>query len=265
MGWGDEIMAAGQARLARERDAEHRRVRIVDGLRRTRTHPIWGGNDDIPRLGEKGDFLTVLNAPGARPYIAEKHADRWVWKDWADGAPPLGKIVLSQDERNWARTAGARVILEPTVKAKASPNKNWGWTRWNRLAWILQERHGVRVTQLGGLDTPFLEGAELVRTDSFRQACAVLATARACVLPEGGLHHAAAALGVPAVVIFGGFIAPRHTGYAAHVNLFTGGEACGMRLPCDHCREAMAKISPEAVAEHLMEYLRVPAPAHLAA
>jgi hypothetical protein len=123
------------------------------------------------------------------------------------------------------------------VKAKASPNKNWGWTRWNRLAWILQERHGVRVTQLGGLDTPLPRGR---RARAHRFVPPSVRGARdgsACVLPEGGLHHAAAALGVPAVVIFGGFIAPRHTGYAAHVNLFTGGEACGMRLPCDHCRD----------------------------
>lgn len=265
MGFGDEVMAAGQARLVRERDPAGRRVRILDRSKRVRVHEIWQGNGDIVPPGVAGNFLYVLNGPGARPYIAEKRPDRWMWKDWPEGAPPRGTVVLTPREREYGLSGIRRIVLEPNIKAKASPNKDWGWIRWNRLAWILQERHGLRITQLGPLGTPLLEGADMVCTNSFREACAVIANSRACVLPEGGLHHAAAAFGVPAVVIFGGFIAPRHTGYAGHVNVFTGGEACGMRVPCEHCREAMAKIAPEAVAEHLLELLRVSTPRHLAA
>ena len=59
----------------------------------------------------------------------------------------------------------------------------------------------------------------------------MLSGARAAVLHEGGLHHAAAALGMPAVVLFGGMISPRNTGYDVHVNLaIDDPEALGWRI-----------------------------------
>ena len=70
------------------------------------------------------------------------------------------------------------------------------------------------------------------------------------------MHHCAAAFGVPGIVIFGGFISPATTGYGCHVNLFTGGEACGMRIPCEHCADAMRKITPEQVAAALIALMK---------
>lgn len=76
------------------------------------------------------------------------------------------------------------------------------------------------------------------------------------VTTEGGLHHAAAIFGIPAVVIYGGYISPRQTGYDGQVALFEGGEPCGWRKPCPHCAAAMGKIEPERVFEHAMKFLR---------
>jgi hypothetical protein len=61
------------------------------------------------------------------------------------------------------------------------------------------------------------------------------------------MHHGAAAVGTPAVVIFGGFIPPAVVGYDMHVNLTGGAEACGSLNKCLHCRAAMEKISVEEV------------------
>lgn len=271
MGWGDEIMVTGQVRVTHERDPQQRRVRVLDRNKQARWHELWDGNRRMVRQGEAGDFQWVVNGPGARPYIAAKHAERWVWRDWAPDGVPVGELHLTGQERAFGAARAGRVILEPTVKFKASPNKDWGWMRWAKLAWLLQERYGVRITQVGPPDTRLLDGVDFVVTRSFREACAVISGAAACALPEGGLHHAAAALGTPAVVIFGGYIAPRYTGYATQVNLFTGGEACGMRTTCEHCRNAMARIPPESVAERLVDLIsqrtgkHVPASGHLAA
>lgn len=65
------------------------------------------------------------------------------------------------------------------------------------------------------------------------------------------MHHAAAALGIPAVVIFGGYVSPAQTGYAAQMNLFTGGQPCGRRTECAHCADAMSDITPAMVADAL--------------
>jgi len=77
---------------------------------------------------------------------------------------------------------------------------------------------------------------------------AVLANAALYVRPEGGLHHAAAAMRVRAVVIFGGFIHPLTTGYPEHANIFKGSRACGtIGRRCPHCADAMRRISVQEV------------------
>ena len=88
-------------------------------------------------------------------------------------------------------------------------------------------------------------------------ACAILEHAALYIGNEGGLHHAPAALGVPAVVIFGGYITPWNTGYDGHINLYADHplSPCGERLPCDHCRVCMASIKPAAVAEAALSLL----------
>ena len=140
----------------------------------------------------------------------------------------------------------AESLLEPRLKAAASPNKDWGWTRWSELARQLG-RDGHIVAQFAEPGATTLPGVEAIRAPSFRAACAVLARARLAVLPEGGLHHAAAAMGTPSIVIFGGFISPRQTGYLHQVNLFTGGTPCGMRHRCRHCELAMRRIPIDEV------------------
>ena len=89
----------------------------------------------------------------------------------------------------------------------------------------------------------------------------MLATARLAILPEGGLHHAAAALGVPSIVLFGGFISPRQTGYPHQVNVFTGGTPCGWRVRCGHCAAAMKKIEPERILDRALSLLSLSTPA----
>lgn len=247
-------MVTGQARVMQQKDP--RRVVVIDRNGRPRTHTIWMNN---PRIwnGEGGEpkpgFQQLENGPGMRPYIDDKTETKWTWKNFD---PPVGEIYLSRFERQVAELFGPiGVVLEPNIKPKASPNKDWGRNRWARLAELLY-RDGIEYVQLGPPTTETLKGARLIRTDSFRAACAVLARAKAAVLPEGGLHHAAAALNVKSVVIFGGFISPRQTGYRTQTNLFTGGEPCGMRAAmCDHCVRAMNQITPELVFAELKKLI----------
>lgn len=247
MGWGDELMAAGQARAKQAADPLGRRVRILDRNKQPRWHPAWEGNTGIVRPGECGDFLYVLNGPGCRPYIAEKYPDRYKWLN-SESVP--GRLYFSKAELEYAKPYAPVVVIEPNLKPLASPNKDWGWQRWTAFAEIAR-RKSIGLVQLGPAGTKTLPGVGWIETPTMRHACAVLANARAYVGHEGGLHHSAAAVGIPAVVIFGGFISPRQTGYAAHRNLFTGGKPCGMRVHCEHCARAMAEITPEDVVNEM--------------
>jgi hypothetical protein len=251
MGWGDEIIVTGIVRRLQEK--VRCRVRVLDKKGRPRWSRIWDHNARFAPPGWKGDVQTTTNGPGRRSYIRQETATRWVWREWVC---PVGEIHLSGSERAFGARHPGRIVLEPNLSGKASPNKDWGWQRWTELARLLRDG-GHRVTQLGPPGTRLLPGAELLLTAGFREACAVLEGARLAILPEGGLHHAAAALGVPTVVIFGGYISPRQTGYAHQVSLFTGGEPCGMRAPCAHCARAMKRIAPERVLADALALMAV--------
>lgn len=245
IGWGDEIMATGQARRAQLTDP--RQVQILDKTGAVRWHPIWDGNPRIAKPDEFGDFQRITNGPDARPYIVSKTMARWTWRSY-ECTP--GEIVLTDAEQEFASPHRPQIVIEPTIKSGASPNKDWGVDRWRRFV-SLATKAGLFVCQLRPPGTRAIDGAKVIMTPDFRRACAVLANALAYVGHEGGMHHAAAALGIPAVVIFGGFISPAQTGYTSHRNLFTGGEPCGMRVPCAHCADAMAAITPWIVFDEL--------------
>lgn len=207
----------------------------------------WNNNPRLAHPDEGGDFQTLIPRDNyLRPYMTAKAPDRYTWKAYG---PPKGELYFTPEEQAFGDRYAGRLIVEPHIKPGASPNKQWPWKYWNKVVWLL-EQAGVRVTQLGGAYTKELAAADYIRTDTIRQAAAVIACARGVVIHEGGLMHIAAATETPAVVIYGGFIAPEVTGYRDQTNLFTGtGLGCGMRTFCQCCYDAMEKIRPADVVK----------------
>lgn len=234
-------MAAGQASTMQGP------VAIVDQYGRLRAHDVWAGNKQIA-TSFRNAKSRLLNCGGHRPYISGKNVERWTWKPFR---PTPAHIEFTPAELEFGRQHGGRVIIEPNIKPIGHNNKEWFWDRWQQLA----NRYPGKFLQIGWGDVRRLSGVEFVPTHNVRLACAVLKFSRAYVGPEGGLHHAAAAVGIPAVVLFGGFISPEITGYDSHHNIFTGGRPCGMRVNCAHCRKAMDQISVDDVDLHLNEAL----------
>lgn len=256
MGMGDELMVSGAARKAQDTDPR-KCVMTFQGFPRWSQwgREIWAHNPRIAQEGERGDFQTIVARDTAnnRPYHLGKTPERWFYNPAF--RPEVGELYFTDEEKAFAEKFRDRIIIEPHIKPGASPNKQWGWVRWNKLGWLAQKA-GLKLTQLGRPDTPTIEGAELILTPTFRHAAAVLANSRAAVLPEGGLHHAAAAVGLRAVVIFGGYIPTELTGYPMHINMGAKiGDACGMRQPCRHCAEWMNSIAPPFVFDKLYQLL----------
>jgi ADP-heptose:LPS heptosyltransferase len=254
---GDEIMLSGTARKAQETDPR-KCVPTYEGRPKWNQWgaQIWANNPRIAQPGERGDFQTLIarDSNNMRPYHLAKTPERWTYN--LAFRPDVGELYFTDEEKRFAEKYRDRVIIEPHIKPGASPNKQWGWMRWNKVAWLAQ-KEGIKVTQLGPPGLQLLEGAEHVVTPSFRLAAAVLAVSRAAVLPEGGAHHAAAAVGLPAVVIFGGYIPVELTGYPGHINIGASlADACGNRQPCQHCADWMKRITPEDVFDHLMAILK---------
>jgi hypothetical protein len=275
MGRGDEIMVTGEVVRAQRRD--RRPAIVLDKHGRPRWHALWEGSGRIirgskpPHSDAVDATQSIVNGPGARPYIDYAAMRRWAkargldwnikdrripWR-WIDGyAPVPGEIAVGQVAARWARDrapAHAFVVVEPHIKPNASPNKDWGRARWQALVAL---RPDLRWVQLGPESARTLDGVTRIATHDFGHALAILALAKAFIGTDGALHHAAAALGVSAAVIWAGYAHPRNLGYAAQVNLHAGVEPCGSRLPCDHCRAAIAEIPPEQVAAALDQVLK---------
>lgn len=246
MGWGDELMAAGQA--ARVHRETGRKVAILDRAGRARWHELWAGLDFIsPVQGE--EIATVQNGVGCRPYIRYPFtSDGHAYTGWRarDHRPVISEHLVGQ------RYAGGYVLIEPTIKAQANQNKQWG--RWQEVVDALPEVGWVQCLPPGQAGAA-LRGVRVVQTSAFTDAVRVLNGARAYVGPEGGMHHASAALNVPAVVVFGGSPSIEATGYPDHINYGTD-TPCGHWSPCKHCADVMRSIGPEHVAESVKDLLQ---------
>lgn len=261
MGWGDELIGSGIARGAKARG---RRIAFGDG-KQIRWHPyaekIYRNNPNVAAPGQESaaDLEWVEHYVGKRVYN-RFDGNRWHWIPGFNNSP--GEIFFDDGELSFARKQGTGfVVIEPNVpKFKSvAVNKQWPLLRYDEVARLLTASgHEVVQFHYGPPHGPGhkLPGVRLINAPDFRHALAVLARAAMYVGPEGGLHHGAAAVDVPAVVIFGGMISPDITGYAAHTNLFTGGEACGSLSPCDHCRKALEAITVEQVCAAAMHELK---------
>lgn len=248
MGFGDAIMASGLARGARARGV---RIAFGDGqkiLWDQHCGPIFQGNPNVAPPGHEaaGDLEWIAHYKGARLY--NRQAERkWLWNYDFHAVP--GEIYFAEPEILAGKRAGRGfVLIEPSVPRwkSVAQNKDWGRAKYQGVADGLRQG-GLKIVQLMHGNEPALRGVSAVPTRSFRDGLAILRRAALFVGPEGGLHHGAAAVGVPAVVLFGGFIPPSVTGYAAHTNLTGGAEACGSLRPCTHCLEAMARIGIDEV------------------
>jgi len=244
-------MSIGEAKRIYKRTGQP--VLITDPHGRPVRSELFSGVPYLLQRPERMRYQRLVNSSGHRPYIKAKHADRWVWRPYK---PEPADIIFTPAELAFAEPYRGSIMLEPSVKDIGHKNKDWGLLYWLKLANAMHSDRLGPVIQC--VKEPTIRGlphAKIVTTKGFRLTAAVLSVCKAYVGPEGGLHHAAAAVGVPAVVIYGGFISPNITGYAQHRNLFTGGEPCGMRTDCPHCRKAMLDITPSMVLKELKEIL----------
>jgi ADP-heptose:LPS heptosyltransferase len=260
MGFGDSIMLSGIAK--RINAMTNQPVCPVDA----RWEPYWDSLwDGLPYMQKQFTLGSVplRNAPFAgRQYAHGLEGNRMKWRTW-DIAP--GEIRLTDEEKKWAveqfetKDQHPRFLLiNPSWKAVGGggQNKDWGFEKWQEVAWALKDVLLVQVSP------PWLDGAIHIDCPTFRHACAILERSIGYVGHEGGMHHAAAALGKPAVVVFGGFISPEVTGYPTHKNLYVPDEryplGCGTinTTDCPHCRAAMDAITVEEVVNATKEMIQ---------
>ena len=253
-------MAAGQAQHLFAQQPDLGPVTICDIAGRPRWQPLWAGNPAIrvPTFTPQGP--TIRTGGGCLPYLKYPYdvETGWQFTDWK-ARDHRGSIYLTEAESVMAlslvQKIGPYILVEPPGSDRKNPNRSWPIASWRAFVRLLQSSQSLPVIQLDHPTADRLPGVTLIQHDDFRQACAILSMATFAVLPEGGLAHAAAALSVPAVVMFGGCISVDALGYPEHVNLeyFHPRTPCGSLKPCVHCAEGWAKLTPDIVMEALKD------------
>ena len=248
MGVGDNIMATAWARQAK---IENPNAFVFLGNGRycewsevfennpNVSHPKW-----LATAQAVGNAVFVPHYTGNRPYIRQKDSENVEWNPEHRVVP--GDIFLNEVERQWATDNCGKdyILVEPHTKGTFGGNKGWLWDRWQELAKRLP------LVQNDPMGKKALDGAKVLKADGIRKMLAMVANARLVIATDSALHHAAAALGVPAVVMWGARLHPSILGYESHVNLYTGdGENCGYCLPCKHCEDGMKRITVDMVED----------------
>lgn len=256
MGVGDNIMATGMAKGAAARG---KRIAFGSGKAIEWDHhseQVFKNNPNIAPLGSEGaDDLEWINFCRGHRIYNTQGKDRWIWNYKFKAIP--GEFYFTPQELEQADKHGnGFVIIEPNVPRwkQVAPNKDWGRANYWRISKRLKRR-GYDVRQFYYNGSWQSDHCQQIKTQTFRQAAAILRNAKLYIGPEGGMHHAAAALGIPAVVVFGGFIPPAVTGYDFHTNLTGGAKACGSFTRCPHCIQAMERIGVHDVEAAALKYL----------
>lgn len=259
IGYGDEILATGLARGARDRG---KRIAFGDGEKiifSPWSEQVFRYNPNVAHPGDEADsdIEWIAHHKGHRLYNSvSADRTRWVWN--MGFRPVAGELFFNEEELQFAEEAGSGfIVIEPNVPWHKSValNKDWGALKYKAVASELSAA-GRDVMQFSYPTARVVcASARQFKAPTFRHALAVMARAALYIGPEGGLHHGVAAVGIPAVVLFGGFIPPEVTGYPTHANLTGGSSACGHLSKCSHCKTAMNAISVDKVLHVARRYL----------
>ncbi len=254
-----------------------KKVLITDLFGRPRYHDLFRNNPKIwhPKdwKGRVADHPIVMSGPGRRPYadyvaiesLGEKNSpgetDRKRLRRAASRlfftkgyTATAGEVFLDDRElqygKRMATTLGKFYVIEPNVKGRV-PTKQWGRENWQELA-ELMKRDGMKPVQLGGGGVS-LPGVQQIKTPSFRQAIAIMEHAAGFVVPEGGLHHAFAALHKRGVALFAGRT-PLGLSYPEQLTWYIHDKhaPCGLEhTDCRVCRKNWLRLTSDHVFEML--------------
>ena len=178
-------------------------------------------------------------------------------------APVEFGLAPTPDEAREAQnfTAGLDGPLVAACVGSSCPSRRWFPERTAAVLRALRARHGASALLLGAAaDAPYAlatlratDGGvrDLVGRTTLRQLLAILARARLAFGPDSGALHLAAAVGTPALSLWGATSAARSTPFGSEALAVSGAAACApcFLRECPIGRVCMDAIAVETVAE----------------
>ena len=150
------------------------------------------------------------------------------------------------------------VVIEPHSNSQWFGDlREWSFERWERVVEWLRD-HNYPVVQIGEGGRPVLEGAiDVTGRASFREAVLLMKRARLFLGQEGGLMHAANAVNVPSVIVWGGLTLPEFAAYRKHTVLCTRVDCapCGLRGHCPYDKKCLTTVETSDVISAVSDTL----------
>ncbi len=261
-GIGDELMLTAIARAARLQGKPFHVLTNLPELWRDNRDPL-SVQSDVARwfyARTRGWIKTPITHLA---YETTRHG-RHIAQQMADHVqvtlPPGWQPQVPAIKRG-ARVPG-RVVLQNSCRGAryACTTKEWSYQKWQELAGGLA---GRELIQIGTPSDPVIQGARDLRgRTSLYEAGELIATSAVFVGLESGLMHLAAAVGTPAVIVYGGRTLPTQTGYPFHHHVTRTPECagCGLSDGCPYALKCLADISVAEVLERVQRVLQ-PSPA----
>ena len=147
------------------------------------------------------------------------------------------------------------IIALQRYASRWTPNKDWPDEYWIELIerlvlWATVVEIGeLKSDQSSIQSTSNSNYIDLRGRTSVEELVAAIAASTILIGPISGPIHIAAAVGIPSVVIYGGYEHPMTTAYERNVNLYTqvACAPCWLRTPCPFNRKCLTAISPNDV------------------
>jgi ADP-heptose:LPS heptosyltransferase len=158
--------------------------------------------------------------------------------------------AVKRAQESWHTLPRPYVVVQRRA-SRHTPNKDWPDKYWIELIESLSERTGVIEIGTQGFKQKSLPQnyIDLCNRTPVAELVAVIAAADIVVGPCSGPMHIAAAVGTPAVVIYGGYEDPISTSYAGNVDLYTplACAPCWLKEPCPYNLKCLNMIRSDAV------------------
>ena len=248
-----------------------------DGTWKIIKSQVFQGNDAIFQKFEDSEsvFPLVLNNPDTNyckqdtPEKAihrhDRHIIRQVSEYYGLNVPELKcELFFSNNEHHKVNSlisnsnlSGEEFItIEPHTKNEYTINKTYPFEKWQSVVNNLSKK--LKIVQIGQDTDQVLENCiDMTGKTSFREAALLMSKAALHVGPEGGLMHAANAVGTRCVIVITGFIHPRMTCYSDNINLWIGKDhgPCGLKIHCEKCKKECDDHDPKEIVAKVEEAL----------
>lgn len=199
-------------------------------------------------------YLRYEDAAPPRTHLAKLIGDH-LGLDVQDVRPDcmIDPELVASFRASWQSLPRPHIIVQRRA-SRWTPNKNWPMEYWVELIKRLSLKGTV--IEIGVKDsTPevVLENYVDLRGQQLKEFVAVIAAGDILVGPPSGPSHVAAAAGIPAVIIIGGYELPKNSAYSDSVGLHTpvACSPCWLREPCPYQLKCLTAIEPATVESAL--------------